>query len=325
MNYKIYTAGINDNDRRADRIIRKLLKEKHMSEIYKAFRTGQVKINGNKIKPAEKVHTGDSIAIDEYFSNVSIAPIEKTNSHIKYETLFVNDNIQIINKPYNTNVHGDNSLTSAVVAEWNKYCKKQTVEHSLSFTPGPLHRLDKRTTGIIVFSRSLNGARWFSQAVKDHTIFKIYIALIQGHPQNKQIWEDSLSIQENISQSAFHTMKITNDTTEKSKIAITEMTPLAYGKYFSKDVTLAQFIIKTGRKHQIRLQSSFHGFPLLGDTAYGGTKISEKRSFYLHAYQLMSPVKNPISFPSKIIAPCGQDFKDIQNKILLSWNGNIIL
>ena len=67
---------------------------------------------------------------------------------------------------------------------------------------------------------------------------------------------------------AFHTVKINSDD-KNSKESITQALPLAYGTYKGKNVTLVKFNIKTGRTHQIRSSSAFHGHPLLGNTPSG--------------------------------------------------------
>ena len=79
-------------------------------------------------------------------------------------------------------------------------------------------------------------------------------------------------------------------------------------------------MIKTGRTHQIRAQAAFHGFPLLGDTAYGGQKIDAKRfgqEFFLHAHELHFPKDNPLGLAESITAPISQAFEKILQELRL--------
>jgi 23S rRNA pseudouridine955/2504/2580 synthase len=64
--------------------------------------------------------------------------------------------------------------------------------NSLSFKTGPLHRLDRKTTGLLAFSQNLQGAQWFSQKIKSHEIQKVYLALLEGNLCQNQIWEENI-------------------------------------------------------------------------------------------------------------------------------------
>lgn len=273
---------------------------------------------------------------------------EKTENlrNTNLKIVFQDQNLLFIEKPYGITVHGkENSLDNAVKDLYRKTAEKT----SLSFLPGPLHRLDERTTGLIAFSWSLSGAKWFSENIKNHSIRKEYIAVVQGKLEAAQTWKDFIDSKnkseaksearayERSSRNGnlekkeskygygknernngeenqfFRKVKISSEKkNEDYKETLTEAVPLSYGKADGTAFTLVKFTIKTGRTHQIRAQSAFHGFPLLGDSAYGGKKIAEsacKREFFLHAFRLSFP-ENRISLPEKIECPLGNDFLD---------------
>ena len=194
---------------------------------------------------------------------------------------------------------------------------------SLSFKTGPLHRLDRKTTGLLAFSQNLQGAQCFSEKIKSHEIQKVYLALLEGNLTENQIWEEKIDKSEISNEKGtrrkdsgrFHTVSVNSD---EGKMAHTEVTPLSHGLFWGKDVTLARVLIKTGRTHQIRAQAGFHGFPLLGDTAYGSGKIDSKKwgqDFFLHASELHFPPDNPLNLPEKISAPLPKAFENILNSI----------
>ena len=109
-----------------------------------------------------------------------------------------------------------------------------------------------------------------------------------------------------------------------AKRAITKAKPLCRASYKGRSVTLAEYEIETGRMHQIRAQSSFHGFPLLGDTAYGGSRIDEVQDFFLHAYEVHIG-ENPVGLPPVITSTLPHAFESFNDKILPNWRKSFIL
>ncbi len=317
MEFKDFTAGRDDNGRRLDKIIRIFLNDTPLTEIYKLLRKGLIKLNQKKAKPEARVSEGDVISIAQFILN-SDSNQEKTETvqkktykNTKLNIVFENEHLLIIDKPYDRTVHGKEDgiykdiLTYLDQKHTSESSNNQSFEKSLSFRPGPLHRLDRRTTGLLVFSKSIEGARWFSDSIKNHTIHKKYYGLAEGELKEKEVWQDFLSDSENISSEGFYTVEENEDGLK----AETQAVPFAYGKLNDKTVTLIEYSIKTGRKHQIRAQSALHKHPLAGDTAYGGLKPKEfKRDFYLQAYSLSFPNDNPLNLPSEIKIKLSSDF-----------------
>ncbi|MCQ2572713.1 MAG: RluA family pseudouridine synthase [Treponema sp.] len=308
MDFDSFSLGQDDIDRRLDKIIRRFLPDRSLSEVYGLIRKGLIKINGKKTKENYHIQNGDTLGVASFLilktdSNKIKRSPENDNQHekkiienIEKNIVFRNEHLLIINKPYDIKVHGDNESLESQVKIW--YQNKMQND-SLSFRPGPLHRLDKKTTGLLVFSLSSFGARWFTENIENHVISKNYLGLSEGKISElgqKQRWEDKLS--KNEGQNNFRTVKKDD---LNGKTAITNAIPLKYGKYKNKDITLTRFEIETGRTHQIRCQSFLHGFPLLGDTAYKGSPLSgESRDFYLHAWKLIFPKNNPLNIPEEI-------------------------
>ena len=318
MDFKEFTAGPDDNGRRIDKICRIFLCDTPLTEIYKLLRKGLIKLNHKKAKPEDRVSQGDVISIAEFLLNnqinKQISKVENVQDKAfakasDLQIVFENEHLLIIDKPYDRTVHGKADGLYEDVQEYLSAKSNDKVSNSLSFRPGPLHRLDRRTTGLLVFSKSLEGARWFSESIKNHTIKKKYIGLAEGKLTKSELWQDKFAAAEQNkelnNEKAFYTV----EENEEGLTAQTQATPLAYGKLNSKPVTLVEYSIKTGRKHQIRLQSSLHKHPLAGDTAYGGSKIKEaEREFYLQAYSLKFPSDNPLGLPEEVKIGYSSDF-----------------
>jgi 23S rRNA pseudouridine955/2504/2580 synthase len=175
-----------------------------------------------------------------------------------------------VNKPEGLAVHGENSLDTMV-----RSFLADKLPHSLSFKPGPLHRLDKPSSGIVIFSSNLEGARLFSSLMRERKVRKIYLAIVEGNVKHEEVWEDLLVRDKDINKTF-----ISMEKTGESKRATTKIKPLAVSGNYS----LITAEIATGRTHQIRAQAAFHGYPLLGDCKYSGGY--DKGGFFLHAWKM---------------------------------------
>lgn len=304
MEFKQFKIGQNDISRRLDKVIRVFSSSLSLPEIYKAIRKGFIKVNNKKIKQDYRINEGDVIYIASFLLNKENENVteSKVNKSLPLpEIVFENEHLIIINKPYNVNVHGDETSLDKIIEQ---YYENNYSSSSLSFKPGPLHRLDRYTTGLLVFSKSLEGAHWFSENIKTHVIQKKYYGLATGYLKESEVWKDIIQKNDKDKES-FHkvTAKKLSSTSllDDEKIAETIVRPLKYGKFNNIDVTLIEYTIKTGRKHQIRAQSSLHNHTLLGDCAYGSNKLHNGyQEFYLTAKELTFPKDNPLGLPEKI-------------------------
>lgn len=305
MNFKVYICGKNDQDRRIDKVIRILAKDLPLSQIYKGLRNGLIKVNEKKVKNDYKIQENDKIFMAEFLLEEKNDDKNKKNSLANQlpDIIFQNEHILILNKRENINVQKAHKNEISLDEIVKDYYRENFSNDSLSFTPGPLHRLDKNTSGLICFSLSLQAARWFSSQIQNHNIQKKYRGIVEGNLLKEETWQDNLDKDES-NTSTFTRVKISE---ENGKYAITKVIPLRQFSYKNIDLTYVEFDIKTGRQHQIRAQSSYHNYPLFADTAYGGTKIDKKDRFFLHAYQLTFP-ENDLNIPNKITAPLPPKF-----------------
>ena len=307
MDFVDFTAGSDDNDRRLDKVIRIFASNLPLTEIYKAIRKGLIKVNDKKSSQSDHVKKGDKISIAKFLiqdkkeENSTSTPLEKLPP-----VIFQNKDLIIFNKPYNLLVQPNGTDEISLNTIVQAFYEQKKDNDSISFKTGPLHRLDKKTSGLICFSWSLDGAKWFTKNIIDHKITKKYRGIIQGNLQKEEIWEDYIS-KEFEKDKKFQTVKIQK---KEQTNACTKVTPLAHGKYNDTEITYVEFDIKTGKTHQIRAQSSFHGYPLLGDTAYKAKKQNMEREYFLHAYELCFP-PNELALPPKITCPLSKDFGDL--------------
>ncbi len=323
MKFKEFPIGKDDIDRRIDRVVRKFLQDTPLTIIYKNIRSGFIRVNNKKVKNEYRMQEHDVLFLEENFFNNS--KIERkdymfSNKTPFYETIFKNDDILIINKPVGVNVQSvtkdDISLDKIIKSD---FIASNKSKESLSFMPGPLHRLDKNTSGLLAFSQSLHGARVLTEAFQNHSIKKTYICILKGKLETKLDLEHSL--QKKSVKKGFVTVEVSDSGT--GTLAKTRVYPIEYGMYKNESITFAKVIIETGRTHQIRSQCSTVGFPLLGDTAYGYT--GSAKDFFLHAYRLDFNIECNLEIPDFLIAKLPKSFSDFLENYLQSLDFNHII
>lgn len=319
MDFTHVTAGQDDDGRRLDTIIRRYLPGQPLSRVYGALRKGLVCVDGRRRRQDFRVCAGSDIAIARVLLDGAKNTPETAAAPLPDDlVLFRNGDLLILNKPYDLPVQkarrDGRSLADMVQDDFA--FRTGNGDSSLSFRCGPLHRLDRKTTGIIVFSQSLRGAQWFSQAVRAHAVQKKYLALVQNALDHAQTWEDDIAEKDTLSR-RFHTVSVGRD----GKHAQTTVAPLAAGTFRGMPVTLVECAITTGRKHQIRAQAAAHGFPLLGDTAYGGG-IAGTQDFFLHAHRLVIG-ENPLGVPPDIRAEIPNNFAKMLRTCLIKSDARL--
>jgi 23S rRNA pseudouridine955/2504/2580 synthase len=253
-------TGENDKGRRLDRILRKALADHPLPLIHRLLRQGKVLVNGKPAKAQDRLDCGAKISIVSLNSVPQKEIIQKQKfPDSSIDIIWEDCGLIAVNKPKGLAVHGPDSLELKV----RSYLADK-LPASLSFKPGPLHRLDKPSSGVVMFSASLEGARLFSTLIRERNVHKTYLAVVEGIVKNEEIWQDNLVRDKE--------KKKTYVSNPAGKHAITKIKPLA----IKHNTSLIMAEIITGRTHQIRAQAAFHGYPLVGDIKYGGTVKKEQ-------------------------------------------------
>ena len=274
MDFTDFRTGKDDEGRRLDKVIRIFIPDLPLSNMYQSMRKGLIKVNGKKSKPDYRISCGDVLSVaDVLLKNVQAARSELPDMpKIENLIVFENEHLLVLNKPAGINVQKAKKDDISLVDLVQSYYDNTLDNTSVSFRPGPLHRLDKMTSGLVCFSMSLQGAKWFSEQMEAHKIKKTYRATVEGTVLAQQTWKDYI-LKEDESGNDFHTVKVIDGSSKEvpdgAKECITTIIPMEAFEKDGKTYTKCEFQIETGRQHQIRAQSAFHGHPLAGDTAYG--------------------------------------------------------
>ena len=123
----------------------------------------------------------------------------------------------------------------------------------------PIHRLDKNVGGVMVYARTRQAAAALSKAVQDGAMVKEYVAMVHGTPPESGDWEDFL-FKDSRKNKVFAVKK------ERKGVKYAR---LEYKRLTAGEESLVHVRLHTGRSHQIRVQFSSRGFPLVGDHKYG--------------------------------------------------------
>ena len=276
------TLGPNDDGRRIDRVARKAFPQLPLSRIYSALRSGEIRLNGRRIKGDVRVKAGDSLDVRERLAGgapggpsvdarstgslphgeaagLPTPDIHQLDGRIVHES----PHLLVVAKQRGELVHGPDSLGTLV----QSYLAR-SMAPGVSFMPGPVHRLDRNTTGLVMYAASLRGAQEMSKALRGHRVQKIYAAVLTGAVAEHQRWDARLTRDPRTRRS---------DEASHGQTAVTLVSPVASGR----NASLVVARIVTGRTHQIRAHASVNGTPLLGDRKYGGLPFAG--GYILHA------------------------------------------
>ncbi|QKX02298.1 RluA family pseudouridine synthase [Wolbachia endosymbiont of Dirofilaria (Dirofilaria) immitis] len=298
MSQSITTIPIEDNNIRLDRYIRRTFPYLKQSTIEKSLRKRLIKVDNCKAKSSDRVHFGQTITIK------CLDYIENTNSNRKYDQELVNilkDNvlyedeyILAINKPTGVIVQGGIKVKVSINDLLDRIREGKIFKI--------VHRLDRDTSGVIIFARNANVARYLTEEFKGRRVKKTYLALTSGIPSKNRGTIDHPLVKKYIS--------------GQEKVVVDEDSPQNATTRFSIIARLGQNVayVKlqpiTGRTHQLRAHLAYINCPILGDGKYGGKKAfidGIVNRIHLHSYSLS--FKLPSNKKITIIALPPKHFK----------------
>lgn len=285
------TIGENQGNQRLDRFLKKYFAKASLGFIYKLIRK-DVKVNGKRKQPETMLSAGDELVI--YMSEEEAAKLQKevktVNARKQFKVVYEDENILIVNKPFGVLTHGDGR-------EKKNHLANQVIDYLISkgeydprvektFTPSPANRLDRNTTGLVLFGKKASALQELNTMIRERdAIEKVYLTIVSGHIDEVMELRDNM-----VKNERTNTVSVCQ---EEGKSMETDITPIELSRG-GKAYSLVEAKIRTGRTHQIRVQLAASGHPIIGDVKYGKPQVnSYMRSKYdlttqlLHAYKLV--------------------------------------
>lgn len=234
------------------------------SALQRLIELGRIRVNDQAVKPSQKIKPGDKITMDV----PKAEPLALKGEAIPLEVLYEDEHVLVLNKPSGIVVHPapgnwTGTLVNALLYHF------QTSGGTVSTVggkerPGLVHRLDKETSGVMVVAKTDQAHRHLASQFKQHTITRLYEALIYGVPKRGHGL-----IELAIGRDSKERKKFSSRTSSPKESATDYRVQRRYGK------TAAHVMLspRTGRTHQLRVHLTSLGHPILGDPTYGGRKV----------------------------------------------------
>jgi len=281
LNVSSYIVDEEYENTRLDNCLISKLKNLPRSKIYSIIRKGEVRVNGSRSKPDRRLKKGDVIRIPPYrVEERSQKTASKSLTELlKERIIYYKNSVLILNKPEGLASHGGSGLSLGLIEAVrqidDKFKNAQLV-----------HRLDRGTSGCIVLSLKRSVLRTLNTEMREGRVEKKYLAVVGGKWPHKEVHITS-NLKKNYLRSGERHVIETPD----GKQSITKFKRLAD----NQKVCLLECTLLTGRTHQIRVQVSNEGYPVIGDKKYGNDELNNfyrKRGIkrmLLHAKEINFP------------------------------------
>lgn len=295
---KLVTVDEESAGQRLDNFLMRQLKGVPKTHIYRIIRSGEVRINKGRASADTRVEAGDVVRVPPV--RVSERAAEKTEAMAQqvatgnapardFPILFEDEWFLAVNKPAGLAVHGGSGVSFGVI------------EQLRMARPGAdylelVHRLDRETSGILLIAKRRSALKDLQNQFRERETGKTYLAVALGQwPDNKKVLDKPLHkylLAGKNGEEGERRVKVVSKDDPDGMPSLT----LVRVRAASKELSLLEVTIKTGRTHQIRVHLASEGHPIAGDDKYGNFDWNKEQSkatgslalkrMFLHAFNL---------------------------------------
>ena len=272
------TIGDEAAGQRLDNYLFKRLKGVPKSRVYRMLREGEVRVDGRRAKPGQRLDLGNEVRIPPVRVAQADEPpaLAKIGKSLLGRVIYRDEALLVIDKPAGQAVHGGSGVSLGIIEQLRRElpeCKFMELAH----------RLDKETSGILIVALKRSALVELHRMLREGEVRKTYLALAVGH------WRDPKR-HVKLALRKFHTddgeRRVTID--EEGQHAHTIFTLVGHHGDFS----LLEAELKTGRTHQIRVHLAALKHPIAGDDKYGDFELNRAlkkqglKRMFLHAARI---------------------------------------
>lgn len=203
------------------------------------------------------------------------------------EPLFVDNHLLVVVKPAGLLSQADRTGDPDLLTVWKEWIRREYDKPGKVFL-GLVHRLDRPASGVMVLARTSKAARRLADQFQRRSVQKCYAAIVEAGNSDGRVvgplegagrWTDHIRKRD-------ESPEIVDASSDGAKRAVLTWTARPLAADGGRHSSLADIRLETGRPHQIRLQFSSRGYPLVGDLRYGANTRLDGRNLALHAYSL---------------------------------------
>ena len=311
---------------RIDNYLAKVLKGVPKSHVYRILRSGEVRVNKKRVNAEYRLQLGDEVRVPPIrIAEAAPKPgMPAVKPRLADMVIYEDDAMLALNKPAGMAVHGGSGISLGVIEQLR-------LERPQAKFLELVHRLDRETSGVLMIAKKRSALTALHEAMRQHKMDKRYVMMVQGQ------WQEAkkkviLDLQKYVTKSGERRVQVVDQpllNTEpggrKSLKAsgVIAKQHAAKGKFEVEtqisetwfylqeslgEYSLLQAKLITGRTHQLRVQLSHLGFPILGDDKYGDFNLNKQLSkqrlkrMYLHSSE--TRIAHPLTGePLHLVAP----------------------
>ena len=263
-----YYITKNDSGQRLNKFLEKAVPLLSGGMMHKYLRLKRIKVNNKRTEAAYKLAEGDSVQLylnDEYFDAPKEEEAFRRIKTPRVRVVYEDEHILLADKAPGMVVHADeHGDTDTLIAHIQAYLFQSGAwnpDDAASFAPALCNHIDRNTGGIVIAAKTAEALRILNDKIKDREMEKRYLCIVHGRPKPPEgLIENYLRRDEKRKQVTLHDRPVPGAKTAKTLYRTLAST---------KELSLVECVLLTGRTHQIRAHMASIGCPLLGDGKYG--------------------------------------------------------